>query len=99
MLSRLKTVLWESYVGHAMCATFLVIALQFAASALNYPISTVAIHFINKHSNSFPVYEPDIDGWLVSHSMINAGICMALSLVFSRWLFNEKKGGWDDRAH
>lgn len=87
MLNRLRAVLRESYVGHVMCAVFILSALQFTANAIDDPLSNLAVHFYNLHTSAFPEHEPGVVPALIAYNLLGAAVCLVVALVFGLWVF------------
>jgi hypothetical protein len=97
MLNNLRTVLRESYVGHVMCAAFMVVAIECLFWAFGYTFANSVKQLLNPiYGNRLPFMEWDIDRFTLTVNLINAAICTALAVLFRLWLLRGDEGDLHD---
>ena len=97
MLSRLRTVLRESYVGHVMCASFLVFAVSSIGQAFESPVTNISNYLFEAlGSGMLSSYRSSTSGLLVTIEVSSAVVCTMAALLLWRWLFGIKEGAPHD---
>jgi hypothetical protein len=100
MLHSLRTVLRESYVGHVMCAAFLLNGFEYIGRAFQDPFENVLRQGLAPYAGSrLPLSSWSISGLSVSFHLIAAVISTLLAVGFGRWIMREGKGKLYDETN
>jgi hypothetical protein len=98
MPSNLRTVLRDSYVGHVMCAAFLVSAIHSIGRAIDHPFENTVTNLLHDLGVGSTSQSSEL-GVLLTIEFVNAVAGILLALIFWRWLFRAERGNLNDGTY